>query len=86
MSHGAKSTAYATKTKPSRNATCPCGSGQKFKKCCIQTWEWFDLVFMVFDQGRKPRNKKGEILFEKKDRPRLVAEARKIGMIREAKR
>lgn len=24
----------ATKTKPGRNAPCPCGSGKKYKKCC----------------------------------------------------
>lgn len=23
------------RTKIGRNATCPCGSGRKFKKCCI---------------------------------------------------
>lgn len=25
----------ALRTKIGRNATCPCGSGKKFKKCCI---------------------------------------------------
>ena len=25
----------AKKFKPNRNGTCPCGSGLKFKKCCI---------------------------------------------------
>lgn len=24
------------RTKIGRNATCPCGSGRKFKKCCIE--------------------------------------------------
>lgn len=24
------------RTKIGRNATCPCGSGRKFKKCCIR--------------------------------------------------
>ncbi len=28
--------AVRTKTKPSRNAPCPCGSGLKFKRCCLQ--------------------------------------------------
>lgn len=23
---------------PGRNDPCPCGSGKKFKKCCIDTW------------------------------------------------
>lgn len=26
---------YVGRTKIGRNATCPCGSGRKFKKCCI---------------------------------------------------
>jgi len=27
--------------KPGRNAQCPCGSGKKFKKCCLkQAQEW----------------------------------------------
>lgn len=26
--------AKSLKTKPSRNAQCPCGSGKKYKKCC----------------------------------------------------
>jgi hypothetical protein len=25
--------------KPGRNDPCPCGSGAKFKKCCVDTWE-----------------------------------------------
>ncbi len=25
--------------KPSRNASCPCGSGKKYKKCCLPTDE-----------------------------------------------
>lgn len=25
-------------TQPGRNDPCPCGSGKKFKKCCIDTW------------------------------------------------
>lgn len=25
--------------KPGRNDPCPCGSGKKFKKCCVDTWE-----------------------------------------------
>src|SRR4051794_28397089 len=24
---------------PERNAGCPCGSGKKFKKCCLATYE-----------------------------------------------
>lgn len=26
---------FETRTKIGRNATCPCGSGRKFKKCCM---------------------------------------------------
>lgn len=26
---------FVKRTKIGRNATCPCGSGRKFKKCCI---------------------------------------------------
>ena len=25
-----------TSSSPSRNATCPCGSGKKYKRCCLQ--------------------------------------------------
>lgn len=83
MSQDLRSTAYATKKKPNRNATCPCGSNQKFKKCCIQGWEFFALCFLILDQGNKVRGRDGSTLFERKDRPKLIAAARKIGMIRE---
>ena len=26
---------------PGRNDPCPCGSGKKFKHCCIDKWEGF---------------------------------------------
>jgi hypothetical protein len=32
----AKAPAPSQSPKPSRNAACPCGSGRKYKKCCLQ--------------------------------------------------
>lgn len=36
MLRGAPSTVTARDQKVGRNEPCPCGSGRKFKKCCIQ--------------------------------------------------
>lgn len=30
---------YATSYMPSRNSSCPCGSGEKYKRCCGDSWE-----------------------------------------------
>lgn len=27
---------FAKRTRIGRNTTCPCGSGRKFKKCCLE--------------------------------------------------
>ncbi len=64
------------KSKIGRNSPCPCGSGKKYKKCCLGSVDWND----VREQGDfidnlsvRGRNKLfiarlGEILFEKPSR------------------
>jgi hypothetical protein len=32
---------------PSRNSLCPCGSGRKFKRCCLRIDEVTDTTFVV---------------------------------------
>jgi hypothetical protein len=32
---------------PSRNSRCPCGSGRKFKRCCLKVDEVTDTSFVV---------------------------------------
>ena len=44
-------------SKPGRNAPCPCGSGAKFKKCCIGKHE----VPGVFDPDLPISDKAGEV-------------------------
>ena len=39
----------AKKEMPGRNEPCPCGSGKKFKKCCIEK-------FMKKQRGRSSLN------------------------------
>jgi hypothetical protein len=36
LSHREAKRALTTKAKPGRNEPCPCGSGRKYKKCCIR--------------------------------------------------
>lgn len=37
-----------------RNAECPCGSGLKFKRCCIDTWDADEGVARAFADGAMP--------------------------------
>lgn len=39
VEHEAKGFTLVRRQKVGRNATCPCGSGAKFKKCCISKVE-----------------------------------------------
>ena len=35
----------------SRNAACPCGSGLKFKRCCLDKVDWEQII----KKGQDPR-------------------------------
>lgn len=37
-----------------RNQLCPCGSGKKFKKCCISTLD--EKVYGFMERGRQHKN------------------------------
>jgi SEC-C motif len=39
---------------PSRNSSCPCGSGRKFKRCCLRVDEVTDSTFVVLGPESGP--------------------------------
>jgi hypothetical protein len=39
---------------PGRNSPCPCGSGRKFKRCCLQIDEVTDTTFVVLGPESGP--------------------------------
>lgn len=39
---------------PSRNEPCPCGSGKKFKKCCITEWEKYNDAKKALNNDSPP--------------------------------
>jgi uncharacterized protein YecA (UPF0149 family) len=53
------------KTKIGRNDLCPCGSGKKFKKCCMEmdntsnlsSWQSSEGIHVI-GQGEKPSSEK----------------------------
>ena len=46
----------ATKTEPGRNDPCPCGSGKKYKKCCIDRYgkNGYHTVYCYLDVKNLP--------------------------------
>lgn len=44
---------YKNYNKRSRNSLCSCGSGKKFKHCCLKT----DRIVDIFDRIETPTNK-----------------------------
>lgn len=41
--------------RPGRNDICPCGSGKKFKKCHVDTWDEFLKEYWEAKEKRERR-------------------------------